>query len=181
MLVITAEGAYRYDPPTHALSRMVAGDLRPLTGVQDFVATAPLNLVYVADLDRTGEASARKKRRSTAQPMPVSSPRMCISIAHRPASPGWCAASSIAWRWALPWGWARISASRLRKRWGIRPTAINSRSRDLTHVPIRQDPVGLPDLPGRGGWAGVVGPAAAGASRDRIDRRLSRTPPACAT
>lgn len=58
VLVITPDGAYRYDPPTHALSRMVAGDLRPLAGVQDFVATAPVNLVYVADLDRTGEASA---------------------------------------------------------------------------------------------------------------------------
>jgi SagB-type dehydrogenase family enzyme len=57
----TADGAYRYDPPTHTLKRVAAGDIRPLAGVQDFVATAPLNLVYVADLDRMSGASAEDK------------------------------------------------------------------------------------------------------------------------
>ncbi|MDP1929602.1 MAG: SagB/ThcOx family dehydrogenase [Thiobacillus sp.] len=56
--VATAEGAYRYDPSTHTLQRVVAGDIRKLTGVQDFVASAPLNLVYVADLERMSGASA---------------------------------------------------------------------------------------------------------------------------
>jgi len=59
--VTTADGAYRYDPPTHTLKRVVAGDIRPLAGVQDFVATAPLNLVYVADLDRMSGGSAEDK------------------------------------------------------------------------------------------------------------------------
>ncbi|HEY9146536.1 MAG TPA: SagB/ThcOx family dehydrogenase [Thiobacillus sp.] len=59
--VATADGAYRYDPPTHTLKLVVAGDIRPLTGVQDFVATAPVNLVYVADLDRMSGASAEDK------------------------------------------------------------------------------------------------------------------------
>lgn len=59
--VATAEGAYRYDPPTHTLQRVVAGDIRKLTGVQDFVARAPLNLVYVADLERMSGASAEDK------------------------------------------------------------------------------------------------------------------------
>jgi SagB-type dehydrogenase family enzyme len=59
--VVTADGAYRYDPPTHTLVRVAAGDLRKLAGVQDFVATAPLNLVYVANLDRMGEAGAEDK------------------------------------------------------------------------------------------------------------------------
>ncbi|MDP1926196.1 MAG: SagB/ThcOx family dehydrogenase [Thiobacillus sp.] len=59
--VATAEGAYRYDPPTHTLRRVVAGDIRKLTGVQDFVASAPLNLVYVADLERMSGASAEDK------------------------------------------------------------------------------------------------------------------------
>jgi SagB-type dehydrogenase family enzyme len=54
--VTTADGAYRYDPSTHALIRVAAGDIRPLTGVQDFVASAPVNLVYVADLDRMSGA-----------------------------------------------------------------------------------------------------------------------------
>lgn len=59
--VATEEGAFRYDPPTHALSRVAAGDLRYLTGVQDYVSTAPLNLVYVADRDRMLEADADDK------------------------------------------------------------------------------------------------------------------------
>ena len=59
--VATADGAYRYDPPTHTLQQVVAGDIRPLTGVQDFVATAPVNLVYVADLDRMSGAGAEDK------------------------------------------------------------------------------------------------------------------------
>lgn len=61
--VATAEAAYRYDPPTHTLKRVAAGDLRALTGMQDFVATAPVNLVYVADLDRMSEAGAEQKAR----------------------------------------------------------------------------------------------------------------------
>jgi SagB-type dehydrogenase family enzyme len=64
--VATAEGAFRYDPPTHTLKRVVAGDIRSLTGVQDFVATAPVNLVYVADLDRMGDAGAEQKARFSA-------------------------------------------------------------------------------------------------------------------
>ncbi|MHB1214541.1 MAG: nitroreductase family protein [Thiobacillus sp.] len=62
--VTTAEGAYRYAPPTHMLMRLdgaVSGDIRYLTGVQDFVPTAPVNLVYVADLDRMGEAGTEDK------------------------------------------------------------------------------------------------------------------------
>ena len=59
--VITADAAYRYDPPTHALTRVAIGDLRRLAGVQEFVATAPVNLVYVADLDRMSGAGAEDK------------------------------------------------------------------------------------------------------------------------
>jgi SagB-type dehydrogenase family enzyme len=66
VLVATADGAFRYDPPTHTLKRVVAGDIRSLTGVQDFVATAPMNLVYVADLDRMADAGAEQKARFSA-------------------------------------------------------------------------------------------------------------------
>lgn len=59
--VITADGAYRYDPPRHTLNRVAAGDIRALAGLQDFVATAPLNLAYVADLDRMSGANAEDK------------------------------------------------------------------------------------------------------------------------
>jgi len=55
------DGVYRYDALAHALRLVVAGDLRPLTGVQDFVSLAPLNLVYVADFARMHEASAEER------------------------------------------------------------------------------------------------------------------------
>jgi nitroreductase len=51
------DALYRYDARAHALNFAVAGDLRPLTGVQDFVGAAPLNLVYVADFSRMKDAS----------------------------------------------------------------------------------------------------------------------------
>ena len=56
--VVLHEGAYVYDAKTHALRGVAAGDLRAATGSQDFVAVAPLNLVYVADLSRMSGASA---------------------------------------------------------------------------------------------------------------------------
>jgi nitroreductase len=42
-------GLYRYAPPAHALQLVSATDVRRVTGYQDFVDTAPLDLVYVAD------------------------------------------------------------------------------------------------------------------------------------
>lgn len=50
------DALYRYDARAHALNLSVSGDLRPLTGVQDFVGAAPLNLVYVADFSRMKDA-----------------------------------------------------------------------------------------------------------------------------
>ena len=47
--VIMEDGAYLYDPRANRLRGVVRGDLRKLAGTQDFVAKAPLNLVYVAD------------------------------------------------------------------------------------------------------------------------------------
>jgi hypothetical protein len=43
---------YLYDPHAHALQRTVAADVRRVTGYQDFVDSAPLDLVYVADHER---------------------------------------------------------------------------------------------------------------------------------
>lgn len=42
-------GLYRYEPVRHALNLAVAADVRRVTGYQDFVDTAPLDLIYVAD------------------------------------------------------------------------------------------------------------------------------------
>jgi nitroreductase len=43
------EGAYRWDASTNTLDPVASADLRAATGTQPFPATAPLNLVYVAD------------------------------------------------------------------------------------------------------------------------------------
>lgn len=50
--VIMEGGAYLYDAEAHSLKGMAYGDLRGLTGTQEFVSTAPLNLVYVTDTTR---------------------------------------------------------------------------------------------------------------------------------
>lgn len=58
---VLPEGAYRYDAVSHQLLLVKAEDLRSATGTQDFVATAPLNLVYVADFSRMHDASAEER------------------------------------------------------------------------------------------------------------------------
>lgn len=55
--VVMESGVYVYDARENLLSLKVEGDFRSKTGNQDFVAGAPLNLVYVADLSKsTSEA-----------------------------------------------------------------------------------------------------------------------------
>jgi nitroreductase len=46
--VFLRRGIYRYEPRSHRLLLRRAVDARHLTGVQEFVETAPLNLIYVA-------------------------------------------------------------------------------------------------------------------------------------
>lgn len=52
VFVALPSGAYRYDAGSHALRLVAASDLRRVTGYQDFVDEAPLDLVYVADHTR---------------------------------------------------------------------------------------------------------------------------------
>ncbi|MGD0201309.1 MAG: SagB/ThcOx family dehydrogenase [Bryobacteraceae bacterium] len=59
--VATAEGVYLYDAKANLLRPVAAGDLRGVTGMQGFVKTAPLNLVYVADAARMGAGSESDK------------------------------------------------------------------------------------------------------------------------
>lgn len=52
--VATKQGMFRYDPKGHALVPIVSEDIRPLTYTQvDRFKDAPINLVYVADLEKT--------------------------------------------------------------------------------------------------------------------------------
>lgn len=52
VFVALPAGAYRYDAAAHALHLVAASDLRSVTGYQDFVDEAPLDLVFVADHTR---------------------------------------------------------------------------------------------------------------------------------
>jgi nitroreductase len=52
VLVVNATGAYVYDAAANVLKPLAAGDLRALTGTQDFVKDAPVTLVLVADTSR---------------------------------------------------------------------------------------------------------------------------------
>jgi SagB-type dehydrogenase family enzyme len=48
-------GLYLYDVETHTLKQIHNRDIRALTGTQDFVGTAPMNLIYVADMGKLGK------------------------------------------------------------------------------------------------------------------------------
>jgi nitroreductase len=52
VVVVNATGAFLYDAKANVLKPMAAGDLRALTGMQDFVKEAPVNLLLVADTSR---------------------------------------------------------------------------------------------------------------------------------
>ncbi len=52
----TSDGLFLYNAKANRLEPMLAKDVRAATGTQPFVATAPVNLVYVADLNRTGHS-----------------------------------------------------------------------------------------------------------------------------
>ena len=57
-----ADGVWFYDPKDHVLRRHSTADLRATTGQQDFVGTAPLNLIYVANGDRMKDVSPEDRR-----------------------------------------------------------------------------------------------------------------------
>jgi nitroreductase len=52
--VTLKSGLYIYDAAGNTLKQVHDRDIRALTGTQDFPATAPVNLIYVADLTKRG-------------------------------------------------------------------------------------------------------------------------------
>ena len=64
--VATADGLYVYDAKAHRLNPVLAEDIRAATGLQPFVKEAPVDLVYVADLAKTGRVSAEDRDLYTA-------------------------------------------------------------------------------------------------------------------
>jgi SagB-type dehydrogenase family enzyme len=63
--ITTMDGLFLYDPIKHELKVLGKQDVRGVAGTQDFVKTAPLNLIYVADLAR---ATFQGKKMDTAEP-----------------------------------------------------------------------------------------------------------------
>ena len=59
---VMADGVWLYEPRRHALMQHSRADIRAQTGLQAFVATAPLNLVYVAHGERMQDVSAEDRR-----------------------------------------------------------------------------------------------------------------------
>lgn len=52
--VAAPDGLYLYDAKAHRLELVLAKDIRAMTGTQGYVASASVNLVYVADFTRMG-------------------------------------------------------------------------------------------------------------------------------
>lgn len=63
--VVRADGAFRYDAQANAraggLARVSDADLRGLAGTQSYAATAPVNLVYVADMERVAGGTEQQR------------------------------------------------------------------------------------------------------------------------
>jgi nitroreductase len=57
-----ADGVWLYDPKLHRLEQHLPNDIRAQTGTQDFVGSAPLNLIYVAHGERMTDISAEERR-----------------------------------------------------------------------------------------------------------------------
>ncbi len=55
--VVMEEGAYVYDAKANSLKAVSGGDFRKMTGSQEFVFAAPVNLVFVADTTKMKGAS----------------------------------------------------------------------------------------------------------------------------
>lgn len=61
--VIDKNGAYLYDASAHTLKGITKGDHRKaVAGGQDFVVTAPLSIVLVANLEKLGDATKEHTR-----------------------------------------------------------------------------------------------------------------------
>ena len=56
------DGVWLYDPKQHRLEQRLGTDIRSQTGTQDFVGTAPLNLIYVAHGERMQDISPEERR-----------------------------------------------------------------------------------------------------------------------
>lgn len=104
--VATEAGVYLYDAPAHALRPVLAGDRRADTGGQPFVATAPVNLVYVADDARTGQSTPEERALYSAADAAFIAQNVYL----------FCAAEGLG---CVVRGW--VDREALAAAWGLRP------------------------------------------------------------
>ncbi|MBC7364420.1 MAG: SagB/ThcOx family dehydrogenase [Candidatus Aminicenantes bacterium] len=62
LYVATADGLFLYEAKQHALRQVLDHDIRALTGTQDFVKIAPVNLIYVGDYARIPRGTDEDKK-----------------------------------------------------------------------------------------------------------------------
>jgi SagB-type dehydrogenase family enzyme len=60
--VALKSGLYVYDAKDNVLKPVLAEDIREATGMQPFVKSAPVNLIFVADFARMGDSSDENKK-----------------------------------------------------------------------------------------------------------------------
>ena len=56
------DGLFVFEPVAHALLRLSQTDIRARTGLQAYAAVAPVDLIYVADFARAGNATEEERR-----------------------------------------------------------------------------------------------------------------------
>lgn len=61
VFVALPQGAYLYNADAHSLQLTAGSDIRRITGYQDFVDSAPLDLVFVADYSRMALVPADRR------------------------------------------------------------------------------------------------------------------------
>lgn len=64
--IASADGLYLFDAKSHALNMIQAKDIRALTGTQDFVGSAPINLIYVSDFTRMDSDTGAEDKKIAA-------------------------------------------------------------------------------------------------------------------
>jgi nitroreductase len=62
LYVAMSDGVRLYDAAAHKLLPHLKGDIRKQTGVQDFVSTAPIEVIYVAHGERMTDVSPEERR-----------------------------------------------------------------------------------------------------------------------
>jgi SagB-type dehydrogenase family enzyme len=59
--IATANGLYLYDAKAHVLNPILSEDIRAMTGTQEYVKDAAINLIYVADYSKMGTSTKEDK------------------------------------------------------------------------------------------------------------------------